>query len=85
MRGIIWTKAIFDEFVEKAMLSDEEIAVLETAIRGWSRVKQADKLNMSASKIYRILKKCELKYDAVQKQSDILPKRICHKNDRFCA
>lgn len=85
MKGIIWTEAIFNEFVKRAMLSDEEIAVIETSIRGWSRVKQSIELNMSLSKIQRIKRRCEAKYDAVQKESDILPERKRSKNDRFCA
>lgn len=85
MKGIIWTDVIFNEFIKKAMLSDEEIAVLETSIRGWSRVKQSLELNMSLSKIQRIKRRCEAKYDVAQKESDILPERKRPKNDRFCA
>ena len=85
MKGIIWTKAIFDEFVKRAMLSDEEIAVIETSIRGWSRVKQSLELNMSLSKIQRIKRRCEIKYDVAQKESDILPERKRSKSDLFCA
>lgn len=85
MKGIIWTDVIFNEFIKKAMLSDEEIAVLETSIRGWSRVKQSLELNMSLSKIQRIKRRCEAKYDVAQKESDILPKRKRSKSDRFCA
>lgn len=85
MKGIIWTDVIFNEFIKKAMLSDEEIAVLETSIRGWSRVKQSLELNMSLSKIQRIKRRCEAKYDVAQKESDILPIRKRSKNDLFCA
>ena len=85
MKGIIWTDVIFNEFIKKAMLSDEEIAVLETSIRGWSRVKQSLELNMSLSKIQRIKRRCEAKYDVAQKESDILPERKRSKNDLFCA
>ena len=85
MKGIIWTDVIFNEFIKKAMLSDEEIAVIETSIRGWSRVKQSLELNMSLSKIQRIKRRCEAKYDVAQKESDILPERKRSKNDRFCA
>ena len=85
MKGIIWTDVIFNEFVKKAMLSDEEIAVLETSIRGWSRVKQSLELNMSLSKIQRIKRRCEAKYDVAQKESNILPERKRSKSDLFCA
>lgn len=85
MKGVIWTDVIFNEFIKKAMLSDEEIAVLETSIRGWSRVKQSLELNMSLSKIQRIKRRCEAKYDVAQKESNILPERKRPKNDLFCA
>lgn len=85
MKGIIWTDVIFNEFIKKAMLSDEEIAVLETSIRGWSRVKQSLELNMSLSKIQRIKRRCEAKYDVAQKESNILPERKRSKSDLFCA
>ena len=85
MKGIIWTDVIFNEFIKKAMLSDEEIAVLETSIRGWSRVKQSLELNMSLSKIQRIKRRCEAKYDVAQKESAIFPIRKRSKSDLFCA
>ena len=85
MKGVIWTDVIFNEFIKKAMLSDEEIAVLETSIRGWSRVKQSLELNMSLSKIQRIKRRCEAKYDVAQKESNILPERKRSKNELFCA
>lgn len=75
MRGIIWTDTIFKEFVRKAMLSEDEIAILETSIKGWSRVEQSIKLKMSVSRIQRIDKRLKAKYDAAQKESDILPLR----------
>lgn len=75
MKGIIWTDTIFNEFVRKAMLNEEEIAFLETEIRGWSRTRQSMELRMSESKIQRIAKTLRIKYDAAQKESDILPPR----------
>lgn len=81
MRGIIWTDVIFNEFVRRAMLNDEEIKILETTIKGWSRVKQSIELNMSVSRIQRINKRLRVKYDAAQRGSDILPPRNCYKSD----
>lgn len=80
MRGIIWTDVIFNEFVRRAMLNDDEIKILETTIKGWSRVKQSIELNMSVSRIQRIDKRLRAKYDAAQKGSDILPPRKCYKS-----
>ena len=85
MKGIIWTKAIFEEFASIAMLSEEEIAVVEASIKGWSQVKMERELNMSIAKINRILHRCRIKYDAAQKESDILPIRKRSVKDTFCA
>ena len=85
MKGIIWTRSIFEEFVNIAMLSEEEIAVIEADIKGWSQVKMSMQLNMSIAKINRILHRCRIKYDAAQKESDILPIRKQTVNDTFCA
>ena len=85
MKGIIWTKAIFEEFANIAMLSEEEIEVLEASIKGWSQVKMSMELKMSVAKINRILHRCRIKYDAAQKESDILPIRKQKVRDTFCA
>jgi hypothetical protein len=84
MKGVIWTKTIFDEFVKQAMLSDEEIAVVEASIKGWSQVKQSMELNMSISKINSILRRCRAKDDMAQKESDILPERKRTVKDTYC-
>ena len=85
MKGIVWTKAIFDEFVKVAMLSEEEIAVVEASIKGHSQVKMSMDLNMSLTKINKILHRCRIKYDISQKESDILPPRKRTVKDTFCA
>lgn len=85
MKGIIWTKAIFEEFANVAMLSEEEIAVVEASIKGWSRVKISMELCMSVRKVNTILQRCRIKYDAAQKESNILPARKRSVKDIYCA
>ena len=85
MKGIVWTKAIFDEFVRVAMLSEEEVAVVEASIKGWSIVKISMELCMSERKVKTILHRCRIKYDTAQKESDILPVRKRTVKDTFCA
>lgn len=69
-----WNDAFLDEFENLACLTLAENQVLRTRVAGWSRVKQADKLHMSVSKIDRIIKKCKIKYVKCQPYSNILPK-----------
>lgn len=85
MKGIIWTKAIFEEFANVAMLSEEEIEVVKASIKGWSITKISMELSMSTRKVDTILQRCRIKYDAAQKESDILPERKRTKKDVFCA
>ena len=85
MKGVIWTKNIFEEFVSRAMLTDEERTVVEASIKGWSIVKISMELSMSTRKVDNILQRCRIKYDAAQKESDILPERKRSAKDVFCA
>ena len=84
MKGVIWTRDIFDEFVSRAMLTEEEVAVVEASIKGWSRVKISMELCMSVRKVNTILRRCRIKYDAAQKESSILPARKRSVNDISC-
>lgn len=71
-----WNKKVFDIFVSEAMLSDFEIQVLETRIKGWSIVKQCIEFSCSESTINRTVALLKQKYDNVQKHHpDELPPR----------
>lgn len=74
-KQVPWTKALFDEFCERAMLSPEEEWIIRTRIQGWSRQEQAEKLGVSLSTIDRTLSTLKRKYDKAQRESDILPPR----------
>lgn len=83
MKGIIWTKSIFEEFVNIAMLNEEEVAVVKASIDNWTQTKMELELHMSKAKINRLLKRCRIKYDVAQKESDILPIRKCTVDETF--
>lgn len=70
-----WNKYICETFIELAMLTKEEEMVLRTRIAGFSRLQQAEKLNMSVATIDRIIKELKRKYDNIQKFDPLLPPR----------
>lgn len=77
--GVIWTKTIVDEFIREAMLTSEEQRLLRMKVDGWSRVKQAQSLNVSTQTLDRMCKRLKNKYDAAQRTSSILPRRTCQR------
>lgn len=70
-----WSKVIVETFVEEAMLTKTEEAILRTRVAGWSRTEQALKLGMSTATVDRTIKLLKLKYDRVQKYNPLLPPR----------
>ena len=66
---------MLDEFKELALLTDVEIQILESRIKGWSRTKQSIEFNMSLSTVDRIYRTVRDKYDQVYKLSNNLPMR----------
>lgn len=66
---------MLDEFKELALLTDVEIQILESRIKGWSRTKQSIEFNMSLSTVDRIYRTIRDKYDQVYKLSNNLPMR----------
>lgn len=70
-----WNKVIVEAFIEEAMLTKEEEAVLRTRVAGWTRTKQCDQLNLSMSTLDRIIKRLKQKYDNAAKYNPILPPR----------
>lgn len=80
-KEVPWNKFIYDRFCELAMLTDDERLILETRIRGWSRVKQTRELNMSRATVDRHIRRLKIKYDEVQKHDDLLPPRRYSKEE----
>ena len=75
MREIPWNKIILEEFIRIGGLTEVEEKVMRTRIAGWSRVQQSMELGMSVATVDRIIKRCRIKYDNVQRYSPILPPR----------
>lgn len=75
-KQVKWNKAIYDEFVNLAMLSDIEQKILETRIKGFSIAMQMLEFNLSERTISRMINRMKKKYDDVQDKSTILPPRI---------
>lgn len=55
-------KIIYDDFVNKTMLTDDEIKVLDSLLKKSSIIQIAQELNMSDRTISRIIKDIKEKY-----------------------
>lgn len=76
MQQVKWTKQVMELFIEKAMLSDDEIYILKSRIKSTPVSAQADFLGYSESTVHRMISKMKKKYDTVQKEyPDIFPIR----------
>lgn len=70
-----WDRRIVEEFVSRAMLTQDEQWLLRTRIQGMPRCQQADALGLSERSVDRAIRRLKAKYDQVQPDSDILPPR----------
>ena len=80
MNDVFWDKIKLEEFKALALLTDFEMLVLESKIKGWSRTKQSIEFNCSLSTIDRTIKQIRIKYDNVCKYSNVLSPRIQKTN-----
>ena len=78
-----WNKIILERFIELALLTKEEEMIIRTRVAGWSRVKQANELNMSLATVDRHISKLKTKYDEVQKYDVLLPPRKYSKEEEL--
>lgn len=78
-----WNKHIVEVFIEEAMLSEIEIQVLQTRVRGIPISQQAQMLNISESSVNRIINRLKKKYDNVQQYHEDLPKRRVSKEEEY--
>lgn len=72
---IDWNRTIMEEFINEAILSEDEENILRTRVAGLSRQQQAMELNMSLQSIDRAIRRIKDKYDKVAEYDKILPKR----------
>ena len=82
-KQVPWNKIILERFIELAMLTEDEEAVMRTRVAGWSRTKQSMTMGLSLSSIDRLISSCKRKYDAVQKYDPILPPRRPSKEEEW--
>lgn len=71
-----WTERIVSEFCSKAMLSEDEVFILVTRVKGWTVTKQSMELHCSEQRVHRLIAGLKRKYDVVQAEfPDIFPVR----------
>ena len=56
-------KAIYDDFILKVNLNEEELSILDMYLKGYSRVKMGDISCMSDRNVGRVLAKIKKKYN----------------------
>lgn len=71
-----WTKEILENFIEYALLSDDEEFIMRSRCKGWTVTRQAMYLAKSESSVHTMIKTLKIKYDNVQKEHpDLFPER----------
>lgn len=70
-----WDQQILDEFIRRALLSEEDHWLLRSRIGGMSRSQQAEHLGLSERSVDRRISRLKSKYDHVQPGSSGLPPR----------
>ena len=70
-----WDQQILDEFIRRALLSEEDQWTLRSRIGGMSRSQQAEHLGLSERSVDRRISRLKSKYDHVQPGSSGLPPR----------
>lgn len=70
-----WDQQILDEFIRRALLSEEDQWILRSRIGGMSRSQQAEHLGLSERSVDRRISRLKSKYDHVQPGSSGLPPR----------
>ena len=75
---VLFTRDILDEFINEAILTEDEAFILRTRVNGWSRQQQANELNISVQSVDRLIKRMKTKYDRVAEKNAHFPTRA-HK------
>ena len=63
MSKVIWTRKALDKFTELAMLTELEVQIIETRVKGMTISQQAIHFGMSESSVCRVIKNIKKKYD----------------------
>ena len=75
MKQILWTRKLVDTFVKEGMLTEEEKEVLLLRVKGYTIAETSELMNISDSKVNRIIRRLKIKYDNLQGTIEELPKR----------
>lgn len=75
MKQILWTKKLVDTFIKEGMLTEEEKEVLLLRVKGYTIAETSELMNISDSKVNRIVRRLKIKYDNLQGTIKELPKR----------
>lgn len=75
MKQILWTRKLVDTFIKEGMLTEEEKEVLLLRVKGYTIAETSELMNISDSKVNRIIRRLKIKYDNLQGTIEELPKR----------
>ena len=75
MKQVLWTKKIIETFIKEGMLTEEEKEVLLLRVKGYTIAETSELMNISDSKVNRIIRRLKIKYDNLQGTIKELPKR----------
>ena len=75
MKQVLWTKKIIETFIKGGMLTEEEKEVLLLRVKGYTIAETSELMNISDSKVNRIIRRLKIKYDNLQGTIKELPKR----------
>lgn len=72
---VCWSKFILETFISEALLTKDEEMIMRTRVAGWTRLQQAERLNMSISTVDKLIARLKVKYDKAAKFNPLLPPR----------
>ena len=75
MKQILWTRKLVETFIKEGMLTKEEKEVLLLRVKGYTISETSELINISDSKVNRIIRRLKIKYDNLQGTIEELPKR----------
>lgn len=83
-KQVAWTKKVLEDFIELAMLSDDEAFIMRSRCKGWTVTMQALELKKSESSVHRTINMLKKKYDVVQAEyPDRFPPRKSSKKETY--
>ena len=66
MKQVLWTRKLVDTFIKEGMLTEEEKEVLLLRVKGYTIAETSELMNISDSKVNRIIRRLKIKYDNLQ-------------------